>query len=260
MRNALRAPGTIGLLVLCAVAVPSCADSDNPAALSGLTPSTQFEFSVSRVETFEEVEIHAHVTEGGDPLHMMSAELEIELEAGGAPRTVEMEREDDALVAHVIFYEPGEHHLHLMGTPEHHRLGIEVGELEVDVHRQHREIGPYWVELEVSPVPLLEGTSAHLHLLVFELGSEGEPGEPVAGASIGAAVHDPGGGEIDLTLVEEEAGEHEADYRFGAPGLYELHVEVEADSDHFEGEFHIAVVAEADEGPPDEGDGGGHGH
>ena len=49
------------------IALSACADWDNPTALSKLELDVEFEIEATRVETFEEVEIHVHVLDNGSP-------------------------------------------------------------------------------------------------------------------------------------------------------------------------------------------------
>lgn len=242
-----------------AVAVAGCADADNPTALSELDPETQFEIETDRVETFEEVEIHVDVLEGGSPMMMRQSEMEIEHESGGPARTVEMEPHGDGYVANVMFFEPGEYHLHFRGRPEGHNLMGEMGDHEIDVHRRHQVIGPYWVELDLDPAPVLEGETAQIHLLVFELLADGTSGDPVEGLELDMEIHDLAGVETLLVVTEEGAGEYEAEYTFGEAGLYELHVGIASE----DGEFHIPVLQSIDDSEIDDGNdhgGNGHGH
>jgi hypothetical protein len=244
------------------VAATGCADADNPTALADLNPETQFEIGTARIETFEEVEIHIDVMESGSPMTMRQAELEIEHETGGPPRVIEMEAHDDGgYMARVTFFEPGEYHLHFRGRPAGHNLMGEMGDHEIEVHRRHQVIGPYWVELELDPAPVLEFETAHIHVLVFEILGDETLGDPVEGLDLELEIHDLGGVETPLVVTEEGAGEYEAEYRFGESGLYELHVEIDGD----DGEFHIPVLTSIDDSDVDDGDGhgdngGGHGH
>ncbi len=243
------------------VAFAGCADADNPTALSELEPETQFEIGAERVETFEEVEIHVIVREGGSPMMMRQSEMEIEHEDGAPPRIVEMEPHEDWYMTRVMFFEPGEYHLHFRGRPEGHRLMGEMGEHEIEVFRQHRVIGPYWVEMEVSPALIFPGGNAHIHFRVFDLLPDGTPGAEAGGLDLELEVHDPDGVETPVPVVEEEAGEYEAKYAFGDAGMYELHLEIEVGGDKEDGEFHIPVLSEEDAGEGNEDDGGdGHGH
>jgi hypothetical protein len=238
--------------------VGACAGWDNPTALEDLQANVEFDVEVSRVETFEEIEIHIHATEGGAPMEIDQPHLEIEHE-GVQVGVVEMERVGDEYEAHVTFFEHGEHHLHFRGVPNKHRLEWELGDHEIDVHNAHRVIGPYWVELELSPAPVLEGEEGHIHVLVYELLNDGTAGLPVAGLDVELEIHDPSAVETALTVIEEEEGEYEAEFGFGAAGEYELHVEIEVDGVHEDGEFHIPVLSP--EGEAEEpGDGGGHDH
>lgn len=238
-----------------------CAGSDNPTALADLDPQTEFSISESRVETFEEVEISVLATESGRPMEMLHAELEIEPASGGPARLVEMEREGDAYSVHVTFFEDGEHHLHFKGTVEGHRLEMEVGEHEIDVHRRHVVVGPYWIEIALSPAPVLENTQTTIHLLAFaDVG--GGPGDPIEGLEMEVEAHTPAGVVTALDVIEEEGGEYETDYLFGEAGDYELHVEILVDGVHADGEFHLPVLSRgaAGDGTDPNGGGGGHGH
>lgn len=238
-----------------------CADWDNPTALSDLQPTVEFEFDAVPVETFEEVHIHAHITEGGATLGMRSVHLDVESEATGAVREIEMTPEGNEFEARVVFYDPGEHHIHVIGTPDQHHLSREMGDVEVDVERQHRVIGPYWVEIEVSPGEIPEGSTAHVHLLAFDVNPDGTPGAAVAGLDFELEMHDPHGEVADLHADEENPGEYETEFTFGEAGAYELHAELDVGGTHEDGEFHIIVPApiqEAAEPTPDPG--GGHGH
>ncbi len=239
-----------------------CAEWDNPTALSELEPEVDFQFAVARVETFREVEVHVHVTEAGAPLRMTRTEFEIQHANGGPIRIVEAQPEGDGYAAHVMFFEPGEHHMRFMGVPERHRLLLEMGEQEILVQRTHQVMGPYWVELELSPAPVVEGMTAHIHVFVFELLPDATPGAPVGNLELHLEVHDTWGVETSLSVVEEEPGEYEAEYSFEEAGIYEVHVEIEVDGAHVGGEFHIPVLTSVDdgEGAGDEPGGDGHGH
>lgn len=236
----------------------ACADWDNPTALADLQPATQFEVEVARVETFEEVEIHVEVTESGGTLSLTEAELEIEPAAGGAPQTVAMEPEGNGYAAHVHFFQSGEHHLHLHAVPQQHHLMREMGEDDVEVHRQHQIIGPYWVELGLTG-PVDEGQEAHIHFLPFDLLSDGTPGDPATGLAMEVEAHHPDGDETPLTVAEEQPAEYEVQFTFGGAGLYEFHVGIEVGAATEEGEFHVPVLTPEAEAP-DTGGEGGHTH
>ncbi len=237
----------------------ACADWDNPTALSELEAEARFEVEAARVETLEEVEIHVTVLEGGAPMSMRQAELEIEHEGAGTLRVVGMEPEEDGYAARVVFYEPGEHHLHFMGRPVGHTIMHEMGDHEVEVFRRHEEIGPYWLELELDPAPVFAGDEAHIHLYAFQLLPDGTPGDPVAGLEFDLEIHDPAGVESVLGVVEEEEGDYEAEFTFEEAGTYELHVEMEIAGGEESAEFHIPVITTL--GETDDNDGGdGHGH
>ncbi len=252
--------GRVATAALAALALAACEGSDNPVALSSLNPQVAFEIHAPELETFEEIEIHVRVMEGGSRMNLREAVLEMTSAASGATRAVAMSPDGTEYVAHVTFYEPGEHHLHLMGVPDRHHLQMEMGETEVDVARHHQVIGPYWVELETSPAPIDEGQTAHLQVYTFQLLPDGSRGPAVGSLDLGVAVHDLAGVESDLAVVEESLGEFEAEYEFGGAGVYQLHVSIDVAGVEEEGEFHVPVIgADVDDGGPGD-DGGGHGH
>lgn len=245
-------------LSLAVLAAAACADSDNPLALAELQPQIDLEVHSERVETFEEIEIHLSVMEGGSPLAMRNLEVEIQPATGGPARVVAMEPDGEEFAAHVTFFEPGEHHLHFKGTPERHQLQLELGEAEIHADRRHAVVGPYWIEIETTPAPISPNTTAHVHLLAFD-NEGGAAGASVEGLHMELGIHDPQGNEASVTVIEEEAGEYEAEYAFGDSGTYELHVEIEVAGQHQEGEFHLPVTSTdpADEEPVP---GDEHGH
>jgi len=253
--------GTVVGVLVWGLAAWSCADWDNPTALADLDLSTAFEVHAVRVETFEAVEVHVELMSNGSPLGMQSAELEVEHVASGAVQTFPMEAETHGYAASVTFFQPGDHHLHLHGMPERHSLMAELGEHELDVHRLHQEIGPYWVEIELSPSPVREGEDGHIHVLVYELMQDGTPGSEVTGLSMELEIHDSGGVEESLAVDEEAPGEYESAYSFTQAGVYELHVEIEVNGVHEGGEFHIPVLSETgDDADGDDHGGDGHDH
>lgn len=237
----------------------ACADSDNPLALAQLQPQIALEVHSERVETFEEVEIHVGVSEGGSRLAMHDLEVEIEPVSGGPARVVTMEPDGDEFAAHLTFFEPGEHHLHFRGIPQRHQLLLELGEAEIHAERHHAVVGPYWIEVETTPAPISPNSTAHVHLLVFE-DAGGGPGAPVEGLLLEASIHDPQGVEAAVTVTEEEGGEYETEYTFVVSGVYELHVEVEVAGQHEEIEFHLQVPGAEDSADEEPAPGGGHGH
>ena len=251
-------PGTA--LVIGAALLAGCSDSGNPVALADLQPAAEFEVRADRVETFEEVEIHVAVTEDGVPMAMRSSQIEIEPAAGGLTRVIEMEPEDGGYSAHVMFFEPGEHHIRFSGTPDRHRLSMEMGEMEVIVHRRHVLVGPYWVEFELSPAPVVENTTGRVRLMVFDV-ANGSAGTPVEGLDVGVELH-AAGRERSLEVTGEGGGEYQAEVFYSAAGLYELRVEIEADGIEFSEEFHIPVLSPAASGADDtgSGEGGGDAH
>ena len=245
--------------VLAIGALVGCADSDNPVALADLDPVVEVEIEAARVETFEEVEVHVHISEGGMPLMMSEVKFELSPADGGETIVVTAEPAGEGYAAHVTFFKPGEYHLHVMGTPEGHRLSMEMGEMEIEVYRRHMLVGTYWVELDVSPAPVLPDTEGHIHLLVYDLAG-GAAGDPASGLDVELEVHNPDGTEAHVPITEHEAGEYEAEYHFVTPGLYELHLEISADGQTAEGEFHLPVIDPDSQAGPDPDEGGGHGH
>lgn len=243
------------MLIAAAGLTAACAGWDNPTALADLEPDVEFDVEADHVETFEEVEFHVHVREGGSPLHLTHGELEIRHATSGMTRLIDLEPEGDAYAAHVTFFEPGEHHVHLIGMPEHHGLSIEMGETEVDVERRHATIGTYRVEVSVSPVPE-PAVEAHVHLHVFDAS-----GAPATGLTLHLEMHAPDGSETELAVAEEDPGEYEAAFTFGALGPYELHVEIETAAGPVDGEFHIPLFVDThDDGDGQDQGGDGHAH
>lgn len=249
--------GGMALLTLVAAA---CADRDNPTALADLQADVLLEIATERVETFTEVEFHATVTQAGAVLSMQDMQMTMESE-DGAVRVMGMEPEGDGYSVHVVFYEAGEHHLLIDGAPHGHHadLTTRVMSREIDVHNQHQIVGPYWVEMEVSPAPVPEGGEAEIHLHVHEFDGA-EPGEEVAGVEMHAELHHPDGDEVEISFEEHEPGEYEVSAHFPEAGMYEIHLEVEIDEVHHEGEFHIPVFSETVVTDPTEPTGGEHGH
>jgi hypothetical protein len=233
-----------------------CAEWDNPTALEDLEADVEFEIAATELETFEEIEIHVEASENGSRLEMRGPRLEVEHPASGSQQVIEMEPTEHGHEAHVTFFQPGEHHVRFTGIAHRHQLRWEFGELEVEVERHHQTIGPYRVEIEVDPAPIMEGETAHVHLYAFDAA-----GSPVSGLDIEVEVHAPDGGETHLAAAEEEAGEYEVEYAFGEPGAYELHVEIDVGGTPEDGEFHIPVLSPIpDDTPTEGGDDHGHGH
>jgi hypothetical protein len=258
--SSIRWTGAVAGLAL--IGTVACAETDNPTALADLDPQTQFTISTSRVETFEEVEISVFATEGGRPMQMSRAELEMEPASGGPARVVEMDKDGDLYTAHVTFFEDGEQHLHFRGTVQGHRLEMEVGESEIDVHRRHVTVGPYWIELEFSPAPVFEYTRTTIHLFAYAYVGDGR-GEPVESLELELEAHTPDGDVSSLDVVQEDGGEYESEYLFGEAGDYELHLETQLDGITEDGELHVQVLSRmtsADEANPIDDAGDGHGH
>ena len=254
MSTILRGGGAI----LVAVAAAACADRDNPTALADLQVDVLLEITTERVETFTEVEIHASVTQSG--MAMETMQLEIESHDGDVA-VMGMEPDGDGYSAHVIFYGAGEHHLLIKGAPFGHQAGLmtAMASREIEVYAQHRIVGPYWVEMGLSPAPVPEGGEAHIRLRVHEFDGVG-PGQAVGGVEMHAELHHPDGDEAELVFVEEVPGEYEAPALFPEAGLYEIHLEIEVDEVHHEGEFHVPVLGETDITDETDSTGGGHGH
>jgi hypothetical protein len=217
----------------------------------------EFEVSATEIQTFEEVEVHVHVEEGGHHVAMHDPELEMRHEASGQTQHVAMGEEGSGYAAHVMFFEPGAYHLHMVGVPSGHTIRWEVGEAEVDVVRRHEAIGPYWVELSAHPAPVLEHTDADLHFHVYELLPDQTRGTPVGGLVMQIEIHAPDGSETIVQLTEGELGEYEGAHAFGDAGEYEFHVEIEGLMET--GEFHFTVLSPQEEEGEGNG-GGGHGH
>ena len=249
-----------GGAILVAVAAAACADRDNPTALADLQVDVLLEIPVERVETFNEVEIHASVTQGGISMDMETMRLEIESHDGDVV-VMEMEPDGDGYSAHVVFHRAGEHHLLLKGAPSGHQAGliIPMASQEIEVYAQHRIVGPYWVDLGLSPAPVPEGGEARIRLRVHEFDGE-ETGQEVGGVEMHGELHHPDGDETELVFLEEVPGEYEAPALFPEAGLYQIHLEIEVDGVHHEGEFHIPVFGETVVTDPTDSTGGGHGH
>jgi hypothetical protein len=242
-----------------AAGLGACATWDNPTALSDLNPDVEFEISVARVETFEDVEIAVHISDNGAPIEMHRSQLQIQHASGSDPEVVDMEPDEHGYAAHVRFFEEGEYHLHFLGIPKGHAIMAEIGQHDIEVHNQHRLVGPYWVELEIASAPILENTTAHVSVLVYDVGTDGLPADLVTGLDVEMAIHAPDDSETALSVQEENIGEYDGEFAFGAAGVYELHVEILVGADHEEGEFHIPVMTESGDTGDDHG-GPGHGH
>ncbi len=230
------------VLLALGVVGTGCANWDNPTALSELSPQTDVVIKATRLETFEEYEIEAFISEAGTPLEMLRVALEVKPIGDGPARIIEMDQQGDGYEALIEFFEPGEHRLRLLGMPRGHRLMGELGEREVEVFRRHQIIGGHWVELAVNPAPPLEGREGHVRLYAFELAADGSRGPPAGGLEIRAEMHRPDGSETHLEMIEEEEGEYVAEAAFESAGLYEIHVEMEDPEE--EGEFTLPVLGE----------------
>ena len=247
----------LSMTAVIALPLTGCSDDSlSPAT----TPETEFDVQATRVETFEEVEIHVQVHEGGAPVMMEHGEVEVTHEGDGEARHLGMEADGDGYMIRMMFFEPGEHRLGFHGMRRMHDNDEEFGEHHIEVHRRHHVIGDYWVEMEVDPAPVLENASATIRLFIFDLAQDGTPGDPAAGLQVAMKVHDPDAVETVLTVGEAETGVYSAGHTFGDVGLYELHVEIGDPADT--GEFHIPVLTSIDEtgvGHDDHHGGGDHG-
>ena len=76
--------GSLGAVF--ALALAACEGSDNPVALSSLNPQVTFEIHAPELETFEEIEIHVRVMEGGSRMNLREAVLEMTSAASGATK------------------------------------------------------------------------------------------------------------------------------------------------------------------------------
>jgi hypothetical protein len=246
-----------------------CAGLDNPTALADLEPVTEWSVELAEVETMQPVGIVARVREGGSPMHLTHAQLEID-PPFGPKRIVPLEAHEGGYEADVRFYEPGEHHIHLFGQPQKNHFMREMGEHEIDVERQHRLHGDeHRFEVSVNPAPVIEGATAHITVHAFDMEHDGTVGHPAEGLHFSASLHMPDGAELPLDFSEHDHGEYESESLFPMAGSYELHIEIEGEDGHAGGEehgeeegveftIHVPALSGAPDDTPD--DGGGHGH
>jgi hypothetical protein len=137
----------------------------------------------------------------------------------------------------------------------------DVGHHRVTVHRQHRVIGPYWVEFEASPSPVLMEQSAQLRFAVFDVLGDDSPGDAATALDVSVTIHDPAGAESNVSLVEHESGVYSAEHTFGAAGLHELHLEIDVGGTLEIGDFHLRVLTSSEDDGLDHMDHhGGRGH
>lgn len=223
------------------VLLAGCGD-DTSTGLADANPEALFDIQGDQVETFQETEIRVAVVDGGTPLRMQQGEMQIE-HGAGYTRSVRMEMSGDSLIANMMFFEPGQYRLRFNGMPMGGGMMEEMGEYMIEVHRGHHVIGDYWVEFELDPAPVLQNETATIRLFVFDLLSDGTPGDPAAGLDLGMTIYDPSDLEAMLTVTETSSGVYEAEHSFGAAGMYELYVQVgSAPSDI--AEFHIPVLTD----------------
>ncbi len=260
-----------GLILLAGgFALSGCAGSDNPTALADLEPVAEWEIETSEIETMREVEIVARVREGAGLMRLREAQVEIG-SPNGPERVVALTEGEHGYEAHVRFYEPGEHHLHLMGRPERHHLMGEMGELEIEVERQHQILDDHRFELAVDPAPPVVGIPTTVHVMGWMLEPDGAVAGPATGLTLHGSLQLPNGVEVSVELVETAPGEYGAEFAFPVAGTYGVHLslEEEEDSGAVEGgeahgeevEFVIHVPSlDGDVVEAPTNDGGGHGH
>lgn len=258
------------LLVLSSVLVAGCADGDNPVALASLDVVAEFE-DPGHVHMMESSEIHVRLQGGGGPIHMHDGVLEIAPPGGAAARLVPLEEAGDGFAAHVRFYAPGEHHLHVIGRPEGHHLMREMGEYEVHAVRGHLVADGHRFELETSPAPLTAGGLGLIRVFAFELEEDGSKGAEAEGLELHGALHLPLGLELPVAFTESGHGEYVAQIAVPVSGTYGLQVGLENEEGHGEeeedeggdhAELAIHVPPLAGEQAPDDGqeEDNGHGH
>ncbi len=244
----------IGLIAL----VPIVACGDDPASVSASGP--QFELAADRVETFRPIDLHVETGSRGSGVMLQQGELEVSEVGGGSMHTFSMTQGTHGFDGTLMFFQPGVHELHFRAMGPGGMME-DFGHGQVMVHRQHRVIGPFWVEFEAIPAPVLVSESAQLRFHVFDALGDGSPGDAVTGLDASLTIHDPAGVESSLSLVELAAGVYEADHPFGAAGLYELHVEIDAGGTLETGDFHVPVLASSEDDGLDYMDHhGGRGH
>ncbi len=243
------------------LALEACAGADNPTALADLNTEVEVELAVAEIQTLEEVEFHLHIAESGMHLQLERGEIEVRHHDAGTSQTVTLESDGDEYHARVTFFEPGEHHIHVMGMPRGNTIMGELYEFEVEVERRHETIGPYLVEIATDPAgPMLEGETAHIHLNIYDFLPDGTKGAPATGLPIAVEVHAPDGTEVAPSVIEEDAGEYELEVTFGEHGVYELHVEMALASGDVSGEFDIPIFSPDPTEEDEQDEAGGHGH
>lgn len=251
-----KAIGIVTGLTFLAV-ISACGDDPSGAA----PPDVQFQLRTDYVETYQPVELHVDVGSHGSGMMFQQGELEAERTSGGWMHTFSMNGGANGFDGTLMFFRPGEHelHFHAMGQGG---MVEDVGHHQVMVHRQHRVIGPYWVEFEASPSPVLMQQDAQLRFSAFGLLGDGSPGDVAAGLDASLTIHDPAGAGSIVSLVEAESGVYVAQHVFAGAGLYELHVEIDVGGTPESGAFHLPVLASSQDDGLGYMDhhGGGHGH
>jgi hypothetical protein len=240
--------------------VLACSDDDSTGTSEGEL-ETNFELGTSWAETFTPVTVDVGISQGGTSVTMQQGEMHVEDLGDGSTHTFAMTPMGDGFSGEMMFFEPGEHELHFQGRLQMGGMMQDVGHHRITVHRQHRVVGPYWVEFEVDPAPVLQGEIARVRFLVFQLMGDA-PGDPVEGLDVQVTIHDRDGAESVLSLLESTAGSYEAEHAFGQAGLYELHLEIDVGGNVETGDFHMPVLASAEDTGLDYMDhhgGSGHG-
>lgn len=252
-----------------AVGLASCADMDNPTALSDLNLTVNVEFP-GHMHTLTPNEFHFQVSSGSDPTHMSRLEFDV-LPPGGAPaQRIPIEEVDGELRAQVYLYAAGEHHLRLRGQAPGHHLMMDLWEHEIMAARAHIVVDGHRFELETSPAPILPGGLALLHVFAFELEADGRKGPEAHDLQLAGALHLPDGTMVTIAWAEQGHGEYVGQAVFPAAGSYSIQVGLAGGDEHDEAdegqeddehsEFHIRVPSGSDAPPPAEDNGDGHGH
>ena len=256
----------LALAMVAGVAITGC--GDDPASVSNSDPDTRFEVQSSRVETYDEVTVNVRVQQDGSALHMQHGELEIEHKGGGHGYSWDMESDGDGFTAHMMFFEPGTHQLHFWGRQQDGDQDEDFGHHEIEVHRQHQIIGPYWVEMELDPVPPIVNQAETIRVRVFERLQDGTPGDPVGGLSVRMQVRGPDSMMDMLSVSEDETGVYMAEHTCDMTGMHYLQVQIGESNTMEQGEFHFPVLGSLEDheyGHHEDGEGhhhddDGHGH
>ena len=249
----------LALAAAAIVAITGC--GDDPASAADTDPGTQFEVQSSRVETFEDVEVYVRIHQDGTALHMQHGELEIEHQGGGHDYSWDMNGDGDGFIAHMMFFEPGTHRLHFWGMQQGGDHDEDLGHHNIEVHRQHRIIGSYWVEMELDPVPPIVNQAETIRVRVFQRLQDGTPGDPVGGLSVRMQVRGPDMMMDMLVVTEEQAGVYMSEHTCDTAGMHYLQVQIGEANTMVQGEFHFPVLGSLEDHEyGHHGDGEGHHH